>query len=83
MLAVAAIILGIVLLRAITRPVDTYGDSGAGYIEHLERVRVLARLAVLAVVPARLLLLLLRLPTLTPRPRRRPCTHASPATAVV
>ena len=38
---------------------------------------------VLAVVPARLLLLLLRLPTLTPRPRRRPCTHASPATAVV
>ena len=25
-------------------PVDTYGDSGAGYIEHLERIRVLNRL---------------------------------------
>ena len=39
-LAVGAIVTG----RAVRHPVDTYGDSGAGYIEHLERVRVLERL---------------------------------------
>ena len=40
----AAAILLLVLWRAVLHPVDTYGDSGAGYIEHLERVRVLSRL---------------------------------------
>ncbi len=37
-------VLGLVAWRALAHPVDTYGDSGAGYIEHLERVRVLSRL---------------------------------------
>ncbi|MBO85686.1 MAG: hypothetical protein CL927_10030 [Deltaproteobacteria bacterium] len=37
-------IVGLVTWRARFHPVDTYGDSGAGYIEHLERIRVLERL---------------------------------------
>ena len=41
----AAAVVGLVTWRAATHPVDTYGDSGAGYIEHLERVRVLHRLS--------------------------------------
>lgn len=43
-LAPAGLVLALVLWRAVAHPVDTYGDSGAGYIEHLERVRVLSRL---------------------------------------
>lgn len=42
---VAAVVLGLVGWRATTAAVDTYGDSGAGYIEHLERVRVLSRVS--------------------------------------
>jgi len=38
-------IVALVLWRALAHPVDTYGDSAAGYIEHLERVRVLSRLS--------------------------------------
>ncbi len=40
-----AAIVALVLWRAIAHPVDTYGDSAAGYIEHLERIRVLSRLS--------------------------------------
>ena len=37
-------VIGLITWRARMHPVDTYGDSGAGYIEHLERIRVLNRL---------------------------------------
>ena len=35
---------GLVLARGCRAPVETYGDSGAGYIEHMARLQVLERL---------------------------------------
>ncbi len=39
--ALALGVVALVMWRAITHPVDVYGDSAAGYIEHLERIRSL------------------------------------------